>query len=346
VRTIALLVLVVAACGSRERERERRAAQEEQVEALEQSLDRLEAYLGIVDAAPAEPPPDEPPPEAPAPEAPAVADAPEQPAALCLDPDAIDSVRLAGATTRVCQRFDDQAEAECFTLSRAGAVVTAETVPAAETAHVTAIDRIAEVCPPGRPCVRISPRLRDGELLEDARASDDGARAALVIADPAGTPVRLELWDVARGRRTGSADIADLGAPSDEGLSIEHAPGALVVLGYQPGDDGLARGALFGLDGTRRATLGGAGGGILNWAVTDRMVAVFTLGAEDLGEAIGYDLATGKRIGAHALTPIPDDYLDMDEAGGRRVVLVFAARVVVVDLATGKPQSRPITTCP
>jgi hypothetical protein len=339
-------MVLLAACNSRQEQQQREL--EAQERKVAESIERLERALDIVDAGSIyeSPIPDRPIdiPVQPDVQPEAEAEVVEPP---CIDLEYVDSVAVVGGALRICQDGDDEGALDCFTVSRAGKVTKLEHHDAPIPARVDIVDNKVEICAPHRACVRIGPELASDESLHYAEVDhDDPSIAGLLIADGDGVLSRLELWDLDRGRQRARTDLTALAADAGD-ANLEFAGSAVVL--FTDGDDtNLMHATLFGLDGKRRATLAGGSGRIQYYATTDRMVAVFSLGAEDIGEITGYDLATGKKLGRHDMTPVDPDLHDMDAAGGRSIVLGFGGdgeRLEIIDLATGKVQTRTVPTC-
>jgi hypothetical protein len=345
-RGLVVGVALLASCKTRRHEAEVDRTVEAQAQQIEDEIARLERALGIADAGPLEAPvPDAGVEVVEAPGADTDTDA-DAAAPPCIDLSELTSVRFAAASTVVCQDADDEGASDCFTVSHKGVVTSVVHHDAPSHARVTVTDDIAEICPPRRACVRIGPALADGETVQYAEVSHEtGAVVALVIGEPGLGATRLELWDLTTGALRGRADLTDLDADGD--VEIELA-GDTVLLIHDGDDTDLMHATLFGLDGKRRVRLAGGSGRIRYHADSDRMATAFTLGTEDVASITGYDRRTGKLVGHRDLTPVDPDLIDMDDAGGHSVVLVFDGdhpRLEVIDLATGKTQTRTVPVC-
>jgi hypothetical protein len=133
---------------------------------------------------------------------------------------------------------------------------------------------VVEICPYDRVCLKLMPRLDDGELSHVA-ADADFRRAALVIRGSDSKQGAVELWDLERGRRYAKLPYRGLRRDDDYTFSVKLGPGALIAIAERDRDSEIS-GAIYGLDGGYRGALGG-GSPTLDGASTLETAGLFAI---------------------------------------------------------------------
>lgn len=252
---------------------------------------------------------------------------------------------------------DGQAD-RCVTWRRDGKVQTIDTVFAVEDAdareepeppveyrsdvdhnddeRITLDGTTVEICPFERTCIKIMPKVGDGEI-QTVLTDPDYKRAALLIRDGEGKGT-LELWDLAGGRMKARTAMKRLVA--DEPYDFSAHLGTGVVIAIADDSNGRALGTIFSLDGGFRGELA-QGSRNLDIEQTFRHAGVF--GIVDIG-APGPDkpyvlylhsLASGgalgkftiKRDGELSFHPLPNGFVAVTQWGEQ-------LRIDMIDLRT------------
>ena len=272
-----LAVVALVACGSQRGDRplddERDARERDAIERARRSLaaarDDLPTPPTLRDLANQPPAPRRPLPPAPAP-APVRA----LPDPTCLPAGDVVSFE-AGATLRACFDVTGDGQADrCARWRPGGALQGIEPFVEDEGAEPredpitfhsdsehnddTRIDLnggVVEICPYDRACLKLMPRIDDGELPH-AVTDADYHRAAFVVRTSDGKQGGVELWDLERGRRYAKLPFRGLRRDDEYSFSVKLGPGALIALAERTADSSIA-GAIYGLDGSYRGALGG-----------------------------------------------------------------------------------------
>lgn len=109
-----------------------------------------------------------------------------------------------------------------------------------------------DVCPFDRTCMKIMPRLDDGEVSH-VLTDPDYKRAVVVIKDGEGAGF-FEMWDLAAGRMRSRVKMKRL-LGEDESYDFSAHLGSGVVIALASDGNGRALGSIFGVEGGFRSEL-------------------------------------------------------------------------------------------
>ncbi len=219
----------------------------------------------------------------------------------------------------------------------------------------------AEVCPTTRACLRLAPLVLDGEALGEVRTrADDAVLAAAIGSDEA---PRVEVWDLATGRRRSRVVIAGLPEDAETNLFPAFVGDALVVGAMESATEDV-RGWIYTLDGRNRRPLAGGStrlDGDYVTALDARTLAAVERApeeppvAEDGGDGpppprlVGQDLASGRVLHRFDLPDFDDTDDAVVPAGGRVAAWVHELgddRVVdLLDFATRRRTVVKVPLC-
>jgi len=199
--------------------------------------------------------------------------APADPKPECVDEATV--VSFDPAKLRACFDSNDDGQADrCVTWRRDGKVQAIDTVFAVEDAtakeepeppveyrsdldnnddeRISLDGMQVEVCPFDRACMKIMPKVGDGEL-QTVLTDPDYKQAVFLIKDYDGDRATFEMWDLAAGRMRARAAMKRL--VTDETYDFSAHLGSGVVIAIADDSNGRALGTIFGLDGGFRGEL-------------------------------------------------------------------------------------------